>query len=171
MNTTVHEGRFLSMHVTDAGWEYCARKGEQSAVMIFAMTRDEKIILVEEYRPPVASSTICFPAGLHGDQGDAESLTTAAGREFFEEAGYAADELIHLFSGPSSPGLTSEMVSFFLATDIQRVGAGGGDSNENIIVHEVERSCILDWLREQQDEGKLIDPRVYTGLYFLDQHK
>ncbi len=170
MNESLYEARFLSLHATEAGWEYCARRGAQSAVMIFAMTEEKKVILVEEYRPPVDAYTICFPAGLHGDTDEAESLQATAGREFFEEAGYEADELTYLFQGPSSPGLTSEMVAFFLATQIRRRGEGGGVENERIVVHEIALDSIIQWLQQQQNAGKLIDPRVYTGLYFLHQH-
>ncbi len=158
------------MMSTDDGWEYCARRGNASAVMIFAMTEDQKIILVEEYRPPVAAHTICFPAGLLGDQEESESLSSSAGRELFEEAGYEAAGFEFLFHGPSSPGLSSEMVTFFLATDLRRTGTGGGVENESIKVHEIPMNEIQDWLRSQQNEGKLIDPRVYTGLYFLQSH-
>ncbi len=157
------------MFSTEAGWEFCARRDDASAVMIFALTEDKKVILVEEYRPPVAASTICFPAGLHGDQEESETLSSSAGRELFEEAGYEAESFEFLFQGPSSPGLSSEMVSFFLASDLRRTGAGGGVENESIKVHEIPLAEIDTWLSLQQEEGKLIDPRVYTGLYFIQR--
>ncbi len=169
MSQLLYEGKFLTLNVTATGWEYCARRAQQSAVMIFAMTEEKRVILVEEFRPPVQAFTICFPAGLHGDSSEDESLQSAAAREFFEEAGYEADELVTLFQGPSSPGLTSEMVTFFLATQLRRCGRGGGVESERISVHEIEIEAIDEWLIQQQAAGKLIDPRVYTGLYFLRQ--
>ncbi len=170
MMNTHFEGRFLRMLSTEHGWEYCERRGNASAVMIFALTKDEHVILVEEYRPPVEAFTICFPAGLHGDQEEVESLSSTASRELFEEAGYEANELEFLFHGPSSPGLSSEMVSFFLATGLRRLNSGGGVDGEKITVHEIPLHDIRRWLCKQQILGKLIDPRVYTGLYFLQQH-
>ena len=46
---------------------------------------------------------------------------TAALRELIEETGYHATKLDHLADCPSSPGLTSEVVSYFLAKDVTRL--------------------------------------------------
>ena len=91
----------------------------------------------------------------------------AARRELLEETGYEAAGMRYLFTGPSSPGLTSETLSFYLATDLKKVAAGGGVDNENIIVHEAPLDTIDAWLAEQTAAGKSLDPRIYTGLYFL----
>lgn len=48
-------------------------------------------------------------------------------------------------------------------------GLGGGDESEDIVVHEIPLDQIKDWLAEATAERKLIDARVYTGLYFLSQ--
>ena len=45
--------------------------------------------------------------------------------------------------------------------------AGGGVDGENITVHEVPESRIADWLAEKTADGIAVDPRIYTGLYFL----
>ena len=52
---------------------------------------------------------------------------------------------------------------------MKKVAAGGGVDNENILVHEVPLADIDAWLNEQMAAGKSIDPRVYTGLYFLNR--
>ncbi len=165
---TLFEGKFLTL-VREGRWEYCERVRNTPAAMIFACTPEGNVLLVEEFRPPIAAQSICFPAGLVGDEGP-ESALLAAGRELVEETGYEAGKLRYLFTGPSSPGLTSETVAFYLADDLRRVGAGGGVDNENIIVHEVPLAEIDTWLAEQMAARKSIDPRVYTGLYFLSQH-
>lgn len=162
---TLYQGKFLNM-VRDGRWEYCERVRNTGAAMIFACTPDAKVLLVEEYRPPIAAQSICFPAGLIGDEGP-ESGLVAAKRELLEETGYEAAEMRYLFTGPSSPGLTSETVSFYLASGLRKVAAGGGVDNENILVHEAPLADIDNWLSEQMLAGKSIDPRIYTGLYFL----
>ena len=72
-----------------------------------------------------------------------------------------------LFHGPSSPGLTSESLSFYLATGLRRVAAGGGVENENITVREAPLDDIDAWLAARVEQGIALDPRIYTGLYFL----
>ncbi|MBQ4593654.1 MAG: NUDIX hydrolase [Akkermansia sp.] len=162
---TLYQGKFLNM-VREGRWEYCERVNQTSAVMVFACTPGGKVLLVEEFRPPIGKQSLCFPAGLSGDEGP-ESDAVAARRELLEETGYEAAGMRYLFTGPSSPGLTSETLSFYLATDLKKVAAGGGVDNENIIVHEAPLDTIDAWLAEQTAAGKSIDPRIYTGLYFL----
>lgn len=162
---TLHEGKFLTL-VKDGRWEYCERVRNICAVMVFACTPEGKVLLVEEYRPPIHSRCLCFPAGLSNDEGP-ESDETAARRELEEETGYTADEVRYLFTGPSSPGLTSETLKFYLATGLRRVGSGGGVDTEEITVREAPLEDIDNWLAEQAAASIAIDPRIYTGLYFL----
>lgn len=166
---TLYKGRFLNM-VQEGHWEYCERVNQTGAVMIFALTPDSNVILVEEYRPPIAKRSLCFPAGLSGDV-SAESELESAHRELLEETGYRADKMQYLFTGPSSPGLTSECISFYLARDLQKVAEGGGVDNENIIVHEVPLDEIDAWLMQMNEANVAIDPRIYTGLYFFQKLK
>lgn len=170
MNSSTDEmlwqGRFLEIRKADGRWEYAVRPNDMGAVMIFALTPEQKMILVEEYRLPIGKPCICAPAGLCGDEQE-ESEENAARRELLEEAGYSADSFVFLFNGPSSPGLTSESVSFFLAEGLHRIGRGGGVATENITVHEIPLQEADTWLSCQMAEGKAVDPRVYTGLYFL----
>ena len=45
-------------------------------------------------------------------------------------------------------------------------GAGGGDASEAITVHEVPLADVSTWLRQQTAAGRLVDIKVYAGLYF-----
>ena len=161
----LYSGKFVNL-VRDGRWEFCERVNDTAAAMIFACTAEGKVVLVEEYRPPIRCQSICFPAGLIGDEG-AESAETAARRELLEETGFEAEHMRYLFSGPSSPGITSETIAFYLATGLRRVAPGGGVQGERIIVHEVPLADIEAWLDSRRAEGKAIDPRIYTGLYFI----
>lgn len=167
MKEIVYTGKFLNM-AKEGRWEFCERVNDTRAAMIFACTPDNKVLLVEEFRPPVDARCLCFPAGLVGDVAP-ESAAAAATRELEEETGYTAASMQFLFAGPSSPGLTSEMLSFFLATGLSRVSQGGGVDGENITVHEVPMDQIDSWLEQKRAHGVLVDPRIYTGLYFLRQ--
>ena len=161
----LHEGRFLNL-VKNGSWEYCERKNQTPAVMVFARTPEGNILLVEEFRPPIGMSCLCFPAGLSGDE-EPEAHADAARRELLEETGYDAASVRYLFTGPSSPGLTSETLHFYLAENLTRIASGGGVEGENITVHEVPAAEIDAWLAVRMAEGVAVDPRVYTGLYFL----
>ncbi len=161
----MHSGKFLQM-LKEGRWEYVQRINSDGAVMVIALTPEKELLLVEEYRVPLHKRTIGLPAGIAGDEG-AESTRQAAVRELEEETGYRAAEWTYLFTGPSSPGLTSEMISYYMADGLTRVSAGGGVDNEDITVHQIPLPQVHDWLMVQLEQGKLVDPRVFMALYFI----
>ena len=75
--------------------------------MIAAVTDDERLSLVEQYRIPMQCRVLDLPAGLVGDDpGTAgEAMIDAARRELFEETGYEGTDWHFAVSGPASPGL------------------------------------------------------------------
>jgi ADP-ribose pyrophosphatase len=172
MKTTLWSGKFLSL-IKEGRWEYAERIGVTGAAVVVAVTDEQKLLLVEQYRIPVHTRTIELPAGIVGDEpGSAgESFTDAAKRELLEETGYAAERIELLMAGPASSGLTSEIVTLVLASGVKRVNAGGGVAHEEITVHEIPLADVHDWLAAKAAEGLLVEPKVYAGLYFLVRRK
>ncbi|MBP9853644.1 MAG: NUDIX hydrolase [Candidatus Omnitrophica bacterium] len=165
------EGRFLRF-VKTADWEYVERINCSDIVIIVAMTEDEKVILVEQYRPPVKKFVIEFPAGLINDQPSRkhESIMAGAKRELLEETGYRAKKMVKITDGPTSGGSSADIVTIFRAYGLEKVGQGGGDETEAIKIHEVPIRNIDRWLQNQGKKGRLIEPKIYTGLYFLKNY-
>jgi ADP-ribose pyrophosphatase len=165
------DGRHLRL-VKRRGWEFVERKRISGIVVIVALTADRRMLLVEQYRPPVDCRVIELPAGLAGDSPEAEGelLEDAARRELLEETGYRAETMVPLFHGPPSAGITSEQLTFFGAPDVQHVDAGGGDETEEITVHAVALDQLPAWLEQQSRDGKAIDVKVYAGLYAAVSH-
>lgn len=163
---TIHRGRFLVYSKTALGWEYVSRTKCKGCVAILAMTDDRRIILTEQYRPPVRRNVIELPAGLAGDiplQED-EPLLTAAQRELKEETGYVAKNWTTLMEGTSSAGMTDEMVTLFYATGLVKMTEGGGVGGENIKVHYVHLSDVTKWCRDRQAEGKRVDFKIFAAI-------
>ncbi len=165
-------GRFLSLERRN-GWEFVDRPGVDDVAVIIAVTDDDQAVFVEQYREPVRAKMIEWAAGLVGDEegDDGEHLLEAAHRELEEETGFRAAKLTVLGRGPSSGGLTTEVVTFLRAEGLQRVGEGGGVGGEEIAVHLVPLAKVDSWLRLREDDGFLIDPKVYAGLYWLEHPK
>ena len=145
-------------------WEYVERKKGKEAAAVLAETDDGEVILTEQYRRPLDARVIDFPAGLIGDENPDTDGAQTAKDELEEETGYACDSVELLARGPSSPGITSEIVSLYRARGVRKVGKGGGVGDEDITVHVVPRAKVLAFLREKADEGVLTDLKV--ALYF-----
>jgi ADP-ribose pyrophosphatase len=163
----VASGKHLSL-VREGGWEYATRPHVSGIVVIVAVTGAKKIVLIEQYRPPVKAHVIELPAGLAGDVPgeEHEELATAARRELLEETGYQAKQMELVAVGPPSAGMTDEVVTFFRASGLRKTGDGGGDASEDIQVHLVPLAKAPAWLAARAAEGKMIDAKIYAGLYF-----
>lgn len=164
---TLAQGKYLRL-ISQGTWEYADRTRASGAVVIVAVTPERKLLFVEQYRVPLGCRAIELPAGLVGDipGEEHEALQIAAERELLEETGYSAAEWQWLMTGPSSPGMCTEMLSLFLAKNLTRQHAGGGDATEDIVVHEISLEAVPAWLQEQYKNGKAIDTKVYAGMYF-----
>jgi ADP-ribose pyrophosphatase len=161
------EGRFARLVAQD-GWEWVERTNTSAAVVIAAITDDQQVVLIDQYRIPLAARVIELPAGLVGDLpgSEEEAQLEAARRELLEETGFEARHWQHLIEGPASAGLASEMYTLYLARGAHRVGPGGGDGTEDIAVHVVPLAELESWLQSRRKAGALVDPKVYIGLYF-----
>jgi ADP-ribose pyrophosphatase len=164
------EGRYLRM-LRRGRWEYVERIKPSGIAVIVAVTAADELLFVEQLRPPLGERVIELPAGLVGDVAGSEDegIEEAARRELLEETGYRAGELELLTEGPVSPGLSTEVVSVFLARGAERVSSGGGDASEDIAVHAVPVAAADGWLEARRREGVLVDAKVYTGLYFAQR--
>ncbi len=164
----IKEGKFMRL-IRQGGWEYVERSNCTGIVVIVAMTDDRKMILLKQYRPPVQRYCIELVAGLVNDQGkkQKESMVTAAKRELLEEAGYKAKKMTQILVGPVSPGSSADCMTLFLAEGLVKSGDGGGDHTEDIEVFAIPLVRVEGWLRDMERRGSLVDPKVYTGLYFL----
>ncbi len=166
---TLYVGKWLSLRKRGR-WEYAERNNPGGAVIILAVTPDDNVLFVEQYRVSILKNTIEMPAGLVGDlheHGD-EDVLLAAGRELEEETGYRCERLEFVHEGPSSSGMSTEMIAFVRARGLQKVGPGGGDESENIVVHEVPRTGAGTWLFARAAEGYSIDPKLFAGLWFIE---
>jgi len=161
------EGKRLLLLDND-DWEYVERKKGKEAVVVVAITDDNRAILTEQLRKPVNARVIDWPAGLVGDDGENDPAKTAK-KELREETGYECDSVELLTRGTTSPGITSELVSLYRAVGVRKVGKGGGVGEEDIQVHEIPLDAIEQWVKKQNGAGKLIDAKLWAGLYFIPQ--
>jgi ADP-ribose pyrophosphatase len=159
----LYEGEHLELR-RRRGWEFVEHRVAKESVMVVARTSDDQIVLVEEFRPAVEASVFGRPAGLVGDEGP-EDGAAAARRELLEETGWEAGALELLGRGPGSAGMSSEIVGFYSARGVEKTGEQGEREREEIRVHVVPLAGLVEWIREKESAGVLVDPKVWAGLF------
>ena len=114
---TIYDGRIIKVRVDTvelSNMSYSKREivEHQRAVSLVAITENQEIYLVKQYRKAVDKVIYEIPAGLVDGN---ESLQDAAKREAQEEIGMKPNNLELLVESYSSPGFTDEIFSVFLA--------------------------------------------------------
>ena len=71
------------------------------AVAVVAITDDDEVVVVKQYRAAFGASVLEIPAGMRDVPG--EDPSTTASRELTEETGYTADELHEMFKAKFLP--------------------------------------------------------------------
>jgi len=166
----VAETRYLRLCDRD-GWSFVERPNSRGVVVIVALTPERRLLFVEQFRAPMGRRAIEFPAGLMGDEPgqEHEDPLASARRELSEETGYQAGILERVACTATSPGMTNELVHFVLASDLVRVGPGGGIDSEDIVVHEVPISEARTWLQCCERKGLAVAAKAYAGLFFAHE--
>jgi ADP-ribose pyrophosphatase len=148
-------------------WDFVRRPHSDSCVGILAVTPENEIVLVEQFRIPIQRRVIEIPAGIVGDEEEhrGESLAGTAARELLEETGYRAGTIEPLLDTPTSAGLTTEFIHLFYAKDLVKEHDGGGVAGEDILVHHVPLASLREWLQERQAAGMVIDFKIHACLW------
>ena len=163
---TLFETRWLGLYRI-GHWDFAKRPNADAAVGILAVTADDEVVLIEQFRVPVQRKVIEIPAGLVGDEVEfrGEELAATAARELLEETGYRAGKVELLLASPTSAGMTSEISHLFLATGLMKEHDGGGTEHEDIGVHLVPRKELRAWLKAREAEGYLLDLKIHAALW------
>ncbi|MEX2480590.1 MAG: NUDIX hydrolase [Gammaproteobacteria bacterium] len=111
-------------------------------VNVVALTLDNRLILVNQYRHAAGKRFYEFPGGTTEPE-SAENPETAARRELLEETGYAPGRLQYLGMHYPNPGLQDNRLHVYLATECQRVSEQKLDTFEDIVVELVDPQQLL----------------------------
>lgn len=131
----VHEYRVLDSDIVHRGWCYdltaetVAMPGGTSArrefldhcgaVVTVPLDESGRVGLIRQYRVPPKERLWEFPAGLRDVEGEDPAVT--ARRELAEEVDLAAADLVKLGEFYTTPGISNELIHYFLATGLTPV--------------------------------------------------
>ena len=129
------------------------------AVAVVAVTDDDSVVLVRQYRPAIDEWILEVPAGTRDVEGEAELRT--ARRELAEEVGLAATEMDLLVRCAITPGFCDEISTVFLATGLTPVGLDRQGIEERYMRIEHIPLSGFDAL---VDDGTIIDATTILGV-------
>lgn len=129
------------------------------AVGIIAVTPEQNIVLVKQYRKPLEQAISEIPAGKLEP---GEDPATCAFRELAEETGYRAGHLQYLTSFYSSPGFCDECLHIYYCDDLT-AGRRSPDPDEFVELQEVTLREAEAMVQCQE----IYDAKTMYALQFL----
>ncbi|MCM2980922.1 NUDIX domain-containing protein [Niallia circulans] len=131
------------------------------AVAVIAITDDNKLVMVEQYRKPLEKVIVEIPAGKL-EKGEEPAL--CARRELEEETGYECESLELVSSFYTSPGFADEIIHVYVAKGLkQKENAAGLDEDEFVNVLEITLEEALEFIKEK----RIFDAKTIFGVQYL----
>ena len=138
------------------------------AAIIFPLTREGKVVLVRQYRPPLERMELGLPAGLVEE---GEKPEAAARRELLEETGYSGGGWEELGALASSPSLKDNWAHLFLARGVEETSAPDPDEHELVEVVRVPAGDLLALVRAGEIVSSSGVAAIMLALDRLDRLK
>jgi ADP-ribose pyrophosphatase len=127
------------------------------AVLIVPVLDAERVVMIRNYRYTVEEELIEFPAGTLDAPG--ETPADCAARELEEETGYRAGRVEAMGSYYTSPGISTEIMHCFVATDLEK-RAQRLEPTEVIEPEIVRLDTAVAWVAD----GKIRDGKTIAAL-------
>jgi ADP-ribose pyrophosphatase len=139
-------------------YEYVVHPG---AAVILPLLPDGRVVLIGNHRPVVDRELLELPAGTLDPQ---EQPRDCARRELAEETGYRAGRVEPLVSFYSSPGICTELLHAFVATELTE-GPHQREAGEQI------RLVVLPWeqVLAAIAAGRIVDGKTIAALLYYDR--
>ncbi len=134
----------------------------EGAVGVVPLSKDEKIILVKQYRHPINDFLLEIPAGLFHD---GESPLECAIRELREETGGVSKSLVKLAEFYTTPGYSNEKFYLYLALEVDEKEPKPED-DEFLEIEEIDLNEAVDLI----GDGKIEDGKTIIGLCLALQY-
>lgn len=130
-------------------------------VLVVALTADEEVVMVRQYRHGIERVCLELPGGLVDPDDDSPAL--CARRELLEETGYRSAEIILLGECFPQPAILSNRCFFYLARDATCAQPQHLDSAEDIEILKIPLKQIPAKIANREiDHGM-----VLLAFFFL----
>jgi ADP-ribose pyrophosphatase len=130
------------------------------AVAVVAVTGNNELVLVRQFRTPTGEALLELPAGVPHK---GEKREESARRELAEETGYHARNVKKIWEGYASPGYSNELIEFFLATEFEQ-RPPAPDEDEFVEPELVGLGAAWELVKA----GKVRDNKTIIGILIAD---
>jgi ADP-ribose pyrophosphatase len=134
-------------------------------VAAVAMTEDNKIVMIRQYRHALGETCVELPGGCVDDTD--KDLEAAIARELLEETGYQFSSYENLGKISANPAGNNNLLHMFLATGGKKIKEQALDANEEI---EVEIYTIEE-LKQLLKENKIIQAMHVSCILYAFEKK
>ena len=131
---------------------------------IVALTKNEEVVLIQQYRHGIRDVLWEFPGGVVEDE---EDPVDGAKRELLEETGYAASQVIEVARLYPNPALQTNTLFCYLALDAERVSEQSLDAGEDIEVHLVPLEEVVRMAKSGNLPHALMTAVLFSTLAYL----
>ncbi|MFV0555675.1 MAG: NUDIX hydrolase [Lactovum sp.] len=129
-------------------------------VSVLAITPEDKIIFVKQFRKPLEKMIYEIPAGKL-ELGENKDLLTAMSRELEEETGYKAGKLEKLYTFYITPGFANEIHHLFFASDLEKLkNPRQGEAEEFLELYEFS----FDEVQKLIQTGEIEDAKTLIAV-------
>lgn len=159
-------GNLISLHVDEVSLPDGNRSIREvvthpGAVAVIALTKENKLLMVKQYRKPLERTLVEIPAGKI-EPNEAPEITAV--RELEEETGYTTDNLSYVTSFYTSPGFADEIIHLYFTDQlIELEEAVAGDEDEFIEIVELSIEEAEQYVKEK----KIYDAKTAYALMYV----
>ena len=129
------------------------------SVCAMALTENNEVILVKQYRHPIEASILELPGGFVDKE---EPIETAIARELQEETGYQFSNFYYLGRTAANPGVLNNFTILYLSTGGKKVSEQQLDFNEEIEI----KLFPLEEVRKMLMNNEIVQAMHSTCMFY-----
>lgn len=162
--TVIYNGKIIGLEVHDVELPNGSTSKREliyhnGAVAVCAVTPENEVLLVKQFRKPIEKPLLEIPAGKLES---GEDRIEAAKRELQEETGYIASDLELITDMYGSPGFSSEKLTIYFANQLTE-GEMNLDEDEFVELHKLPIKDVKSIL----DNKEIADAKTILALQHL----